>query len=327
MICGNIYRHSQTMNWTSIQQTALVATVQRRNERDIRQRQLTQTQSQLTGRQQEQALLRDQWEHEQADVDRLNRLSWASLYYDILNRKEEQISREEAEAQQARLRYDAICADVQELLNQLSNQQKQLADYASVDQDYAALIQAKQLALVSSSDAKRDQYEQHLATLTQHNHFLQELSEAHKAGLVALQEVMTLRKLFDQARNWGKWDLIGGSAISSMIKYEKLDDVRDQSYRVTRCLQQFQAEYADINQPFMADWQFDNNLTRFTDIFFDNIFTDWSVQNRIINGQKTAQALENQLVTSIQSLKSQIVQYVEQTKRESDDFYRFLEVA
>ncbi|RYF63646.1 MAG: hypothetical protein EOO39_28155, partial [Cytophagaceae bacterium] len=214
------------MNWTPTQQEALIATVQRRNERDIRQRQLTQTQTQLTLQQQEQAILRDQWKHEQADVDRLNRLSWASLYYDILNRKEEQISREEVEAQQARLRYDAICADVHELLNQLSTQQKQLTDYASVDQDYAALIQAKRIALVSSPDAKRDQYEQHLATLTQHNQFLQELSEAHKAGLVALQEAMTLRKLLDQARSWGRRDLVGGSAISSMIKYEKLDDVR-----------------------------------------------------------------------------------------------------
>ena len=318
---------TQPMAWTTAQQESLLNTIQRRNERAILQNQLVQTNAEVEKRQQEQALLRDQWQQEQADVDRLNRLSWASLYYDLLNRRDQQISQEEAEAQQARLRYEVVAGAVTDLQHQRDSQAKRLAQYATADADYEQLLQAKRTALYGRYDATSETYRNHLATLTQHNQYLQELAEAHRAGLRALDEVMHLRNLLDQSRNWGTLDMLGGSAFSSLVKYRKLDDVQEQSYRVTRSLEQFRVEYADLNQRFMADWNFDNNLTRFVDIFFDNIFTDWSVQSRINNARKTAQDLENRLITTLAVLKSQIEQSVEQTKQQANELQRFLESA
>ena len=315
------------MNWTTAQQETLLNAIQRRNERAILEKQLSQTKTELANRQQEQTALRQQWQEEQADVDRLHRLSWASVWYDLLNRKDEQISKEEAEAQQARLRYDAIGASIDTLKNQKANQENKLADCRNVNDDYERLIGEKRIALSYAFDKAGQQYQQYLTELTEGNRYLQELDEAHKAGMNALDEVVHLVNLLGNARNWGRWDMLGGSTISSAIKYNKLDDVRDQSYRVTQRLAQFRAEYADLNQAFLADWRFDDNLTRFVDIFFDNIFTDWSVQNRIHSALQTAQVLENQLIKAITSLKSQVEQGVEQTKQKADTLRQFLEVA
>ncbi|MVM40974.1 hypothetical protein GO730_30235 [Spirosoma sp. HMF3257] len=315
------------MGWTTSQQDALLNAIQRRNERAILQKQLAQTQAELVSRQAEQAILRDQWQQEQADVDQLQRLSWASVFYDLLNQKEERLSKEEAEAQQARLRYDVIATSVEVLQKQRTAQEERLTTYVGVDADYEQLIQEKRVTLSTSSNEVGNQYQHYLDELTRQNHALQELDEAHKAGLLALGEVSHLRKLLDQARSWGRWDMLGGSSMASMAKYRKLDDVRDQSYRVTRTLENFRAEYADIKQTFLSDWQFDSNLTRFVDVFFDNIFTDMAVQSRINTALTTAMALENQLIKAITTLKQQIEQAVEETKQQADAFQRFLEKA
>ncbi|SOD99540.1 hypothetical protein [Spirosoma fluviale] len=313
------------MTWTTAQQDALQNAIQRRNERNILQNQLAQTKTELAKRQQEQAVLLDQWRNEQADVDRLNRLSWASLYHDLLNQKEQQLTKEEAEAQHARLRYDAICATVIALQQQCKDQEKRLPGFSDVDQLYEQLIESKREALLNSSDAVREQYQQHLTTLIHNNHYAQELTEAKGAGIQALQEVRQLGQLLDEARTWGTWDMLGGSTISSMIKYRKLDEVRDQSQQVAYSLQQFRREYKDVDSTFLPDWTFDNNLTRFVDIFFDNIFTDWSVQSRINEARTTAQTLEDHLVTAIAELQNQQDKSTEQTKQLSDQFQRFLE--
>ncbi|GAB3019525.1 hypothetical protein [Spirosoma pulveris] len=313
------------MTWTTAQQDALQHAIQRRNERNILQNQLAQTNSELEKRQQEQAVLLDQWRDEQADVDRLNRLSWASLYHDLLNQKAQQLSKEQAEAQYARLRYDAVCATVDALQQQCEDQAKRLSDFLGVDTVYDQLIESKREALLNSPDTMREQYQQHLTKLTHSNQYAQELAEAKGAGLQALQEVRQLTQLLDEAHTWGTWDILGGSTISSMIKYSKLDEVRDQSQRVTYSLQQFRREYKDVDQTFLPDWTFDNNLTRFVDIFFDNIFTDWSVQSRINEARTTAHTLENQLVTAIAELQSQQNKSAEQTRQLSDQFQRFLE--
>ena len=49
--------------------------------------------------------LRQAWDKEQADVDRLERVSLSSLLAGLTGRKEEHLAREEAEAVAARLRY------------------------------------------------------------------------------------------------------------------------------------------------------------------------------------------------------------------------------
>lgn len=200
-----------------------------------------------------------------------------------------------------------------------------MADYSNATDDYERLIGEKRIALSYAFDNAGRRYQDYVDELTKENQYLQELDEAHRAGMTAFDEVSQLVQLLEQARNWGRWDMLGGSAISSAIKYQKLDEVRDQSYRVTQRLGQFRAEYADLNQTFLSDWSFDDNITRFVDIFFDNIFTDWSVQNRIHSALTTAQALENQLIQAITTLKSQLEQGVERTKQKADELQRFLE--
>ena len=79
-----------------------------------------------------------------------------------MNTKEQQRSQEEAEAKQARLRYDVVSASVAELAQQLTEQQTQLTTYATADADYDRFIQEKRIALRFSAGYVGSQYQQRL---------------------------------------------------------------------------------------------------------------------------------------------------------------------
>lgn len=71
--------------------------------------------------------LRLSWDKEQADVDRLDRVSLSSLLANLSGRKAERLEKEEAEALAARLRYQSAQQQLEEVRRELENCQARLA--------------------------------------------------------------------------------------------------------------------------------------------------------------------------------------------------------
>jgi hypothetical protein len=315
------------MTWTSDQQSELLTIVSQRNERDVLRRQLDALNQELDQQLANQQALYDVLLEEEKDVDQLQRLSWAKLYYDLLSRREDQLTKEQAEAAAALSRYDDVKAVTTGLQMQVADIRQKLEAYVHVDTEYDARIEQKTGALLANQGSAYEQYKRHLEALTTADKQLQEVKEAHGAGLKASQEVVRLGKIIDEAKSWGTWDMLGGSSLTSIIKYQKLDEVREQSRQVSMALQRFRAEFADIHQTMEVDWQLDNNLARFTDIFFDNIFTDWSVQQQINRVRDDAFRLEERLATATQKLKEEVEQAMNTAQKRNEELRHFLESA
>lgn len=315
------------MIWTANHQAALLALIQQRNERDVLQKQLQLLQADLQQRKAQQDTLYEALLKEESDVDRLQRFSWAKLYYDLLNRREAQLTKEQAEAEAALSRYESVREYVTDLEGCINELTQKLEPFTHLQTGYDKLIEQKTGFLLVQQGAVYEQYKGHLLALEQADKHVQEMREAHSAGLKALEEVLQLRKLLDEALNWGNWDMWAGSVMSSMMKHQKLDAVRQQSRWVNLALQRFQAEYADVHRTMEADWQFDDNLTRFVDIFFDNFLTDWSVQRRIEQANQDAQMLEERLVVVIKQIKADVEQAVVQAQQRNSELRRYLEQA
>ncbi|KAB7727034.1 hypothetical protein F5984_22615 [Rudanella paleaurantiibacter] len=313
------------MIWTDSHQAALLALIQQRNERDVLQKQLQLLQTDLQQRQAQQSTLYETLLKEEGDVDRLQRFSWAKLYYDLLNRREAQLTKEQAEAEAALSQYESVCEYVTDLKGCINELTQKLEPFAHLETGYDKLIEQKTGFLLVQQGAVYEQYKGHLLALEQADKHVQEMREAHSAGLKALEEVLQLRKLLDEALSWGNWDMWAGSVMSSMVKHQKLDAVRQQSRWVNLALQRFQAEYADVHRTMEADWQFDDNLTRFVDIFFDNFLTDWSVQRRIEQANQDARTLEQRLVVVIKQIKADVEQAVVEAQERNSELRQFLE--
>ncbi|OIN56137.1 hypothetical protein [Arsenicibacter rosenii] len=296
------------MHWTAAQQEQLLAVISQRNTRDHIARQLAQSEALARQLDTDLRAQYDIWQREQADVDRLQRLSWASLYYDFLNRKEQQLTKEEAEARQAHARFDSINAGLEATRARCHDLQQQLTPFSTVDADYDYLIRQKQQAMASRTDETARQYQQQLDEVERLDRKQNELTEAEHAGKMLLNEVLRLNKLLAEARSRGNWDLFLNSSLISYAKYQTLDEVRDQTFAVNHRLKLFQQEYADLGRTTALNLLLTSNMTRFVDIFFDNIFTDWAVQSRIEKAQSASLSLENQLIPVLTSIQEEIIQ-------------------
>ncbi len=299
-----------------------------RTERNRLVQQLSSAQNELQTQQNWQTLLYDQWQAEQADVDRLTSLSWTSLYYSLTNQKAEQLDKEEAELYQAQLRYDAVRQTVTRLQQQIDALTTQLAQCTDVDAAYDALLSMKRHYLLSQSGGNVAQrYLRHVTAIADATNALQALNEAYQAGQDALREVTYTRQLLDKAYALGHRDITNGSIVSSLAKYQKLDEVRAQSHRLTHYVTAFQSRYHSLNQPLVLNLPFADTTTRVVDIFFDNVFTDASVHTRIRQAVTESRKLAHQLILASDAVKRQIDETTARIGQLRTELHQFLENA
>lgn len=91
-----------------------------------------------------------------------------------------------------------------------------------------------------------------------------------------------------KASNWGIVDLIGGGFITSLIKRENMKKAQGYIYNVRDLLRDL-ADEMQTDAPIMELDVDPDDLLGFTDIVFDNIFSDAMVQTKI---EKTYSTLE-----------------------------------
>ena len=75
------------------------------------------------------------------------------------------------------------------------------------------------------------------------------------------------------------WDtFLGGWLIVSALKYSEINSSDDHVHRAQRALRHFEAELMDVQNIASESFTVNqNDIVAFTDIFFDNIFSDWMV--------------------------------------------------
>lgn len=229
---------------------------------------------------------------EQGDVDKLSHLSWSSIWAVVKGSIEEDLEREQAEAWAARAkvqeaqrqleeirgemeacraRADEKCeAEYQELL------QKKAADYRKSDPNFAARM----------ADLERRE----LAAATERR----ELNEALCAGKRVLSQSAAALESLSSAEGWSTWDLIGGGMMSDIMKYSRMDEAQHMMEQVQSELRRYRAELADVAQEACFNLQA-NQFTWMMDIWFDNIFADWAVRDRIIQASNRLEEVQQQV--------------------------------
>lgn len=108
----------------------------------------------------------------------------------------------------------------------------------------------------------------------------QEIREAIDAGERALISLRAAQDKLNSARNWGIFDMIGGSFFSSLMKRSQIDGASEYMAQVQLDLRRLQKELRDIQVPMDLKIEVSDFLS-FADVFFDNLLVDWMVQNKI----------------------------------------------
>lgn len=257
--------------------------------------------------------LKEETYKEQLDVDQLENFSAAKLFYQIVGKLDERLEKEQAELYAAALRYDSARQELQSVEEELDSRRRELALLDGCEAEYERLLAEKARALredpASPSARRLLALEERQARLSARE---KELNEAILAGCDALSDIRAIEESLSSAEGWGTWDVFGGGLISDMAKYSHLDEAQRQINTLQRSLSRFRTELADVD--IRVDIQIEvDSFLRFADYFFDNIFTDWAVLDRIRNTQSQVQ----QAGGSVRTLVSRLERSLEQCRQES----------
>lgn len=233
------------------------------------------------------AALRARHAREQEDVERLEGLSLTRVLASLRGARDDALARERAEADAARYRVAEAESRLEALRREHRAAQARLGQLAAAPSNYAAVLDAKQRHLNESGDPRRTRLlalADERGRLTAETH---EVTEAKQAARAAWQALTQVRDKLDSASGWSTYDtFFGGGAISSTIKHSRLDEAAQAAARADRCLTVLRTELADVpGMALTAPQLAVDGLTRFVDVWFDNIFTDLAVRDRIKQAQ------------------------------------------
>ncbi len=125
---------------------------------------------------------------------------------------------------------------------------------------------------------------------------LRELVEASSAVAVATDAVREAERRLISAKDWGTYDTwFGGGIISSSIKHDRIDGAKAALGSVQRAVDVAHKELGDVAMALRSTGIERTEDWRAFDIWFDNFWSDWATQNRIIDSLQGVQRLSAEL--------------------------------
>ena len=240
-------------------------------------------------------------EKEQLDVERLERRSLTNYFYQVVGKLDDKLTEEKQQAYQAAVKYDTTFGELQAVEADIRTKELEYGRVRRSNERYQEVLKEKEEAVILSGVPEAAEVLRLEAQITSLDVQLKELNEAISAGNRAEQIADGILGSLSSAEGWGTWDLIGGGLIADMAKHSHLDEAQGQVERLQGALRKFKTELTDVE--IIADMQVNiDGFLRFADYFFDGLFADWSVMNRISEAQSQVKNVKGQISSLLDKL-------------------------
>jgi hypothetical protein len=248
------------------------------------------------------AALRTRHAHEQKDVERLEGLSLTRVLASLRGARENTLERERAEADAARYRVAEAESRLDALRREHSAAQARLSQLAAAPSDYAAALDDKERHLRESGDPRRTRLLELADERGRLTGEIHEVAEALRAARTAGQALSQVGEALGSAAGWSTYDtFLGGGLLSSSMKHSRLDEAAEAAARADQSLAVLRTELADVHGAALTAPRLAvGELTRFVDVWLDNIFTDLAVRDQIKQAQENVDG-SIQLVREVQA--------------------------
>ncbi len=259
-------------------------------------------------------------QEEQEDVDRLQKGSLAVFFYKATGKIDEKLSKEQAEAYAAAVKYAAAERELEGVNYDIAECRRRLSELQWIEREYQRMIEEKAKQIKAENGPVVEQ----ILQLERQIFFLQnqkkEIDEAINAGQTARSISQKILGDLQSAKDWGTWDLIGGGLITDMMKYDKLNSAQSNVQDLQTALRNFRTELADVKEGISADIHLEiGDFLHFTDYFFDGLFTDWMVYDRISESKTRAENTCRQIETVLEKLHILLDENAEEHERLAEE--------
>ncbi|WP_423188445.1 coiled-coil domain-containing protein [Alkalibacterium sp. f15] len=214
------------------------------------------------------------FQKEKADVEKLEAQSLTTFLRTVIGTQDKKLYEEKQEQIKAKLNLDETSALYLESRDELSRIVKE------IDQLKAELDTLKEKLKVTDPDFQEDlsrKEEQQLQLESD----IQEISEALNAGQSVLSGLKSTLEKLDSADSLATWDMFTDSFLIDMFKYDKIDQAEEELFYLEGLIERYKKELKDVDLQNVLDYENLSQMRRVFDVFFDNIFSDWSTKDTI----------------------------------------------
>lgn len=237
------------------------------------------------------------------DVQKLKRASFSNLIANILRNKDEKLEKEEREYLEAKLKYDNFKFKVEKLRYDVEENNNRLGQLINIEGKYKELISEKRELVKKFNLNIRDEIietEKEIKDLLSNKTEISEaLREANNCLMISEETLKSLKS----AKKWGIYDIVGGGMISSAIKHNRIDDAKTYMERLSYSVDRLNKELGDVDTSIFNEGLNISGFSYTFDIFFDNIFSDFSVQGEINDSLYKIEDFRNKVLNLIRKLE------------------------
>lgn len=221
------------------------------------------------------ALYRERLASERQDVERLEGPGLAAFVRGLFVDRDRELDREKRELALAVLLHDEARAELAEAREGIAALAEAARDTTSLRSRLEVLLRER----AASADGLKPDDARELARI-ELRRLRKELVEADQAAGSASASLAGVLEKLGSASTLGTLDLIGGGMLISAMKHGRISAARSRLSIAQSRLRVLARELQDLRVDPVAEIELEP-LTRFVDVFLDNLFTDWTVQTRI----------------------------------------------
>lgn len=239
---------------------------------------------------------------EEKDVTRLESGSLTALFLNLFGKAEEKLTREREEALQAAVSHDAACAQLAALEVEIARLDAEARSLPALRIAYENLLYEKKQRLAADPACAEQLLSLETALSDQKRH-LREVDEAIRAAKRALSTAEDALHELKEAESFGTWDVLGGGMLVDFAKHEHMDAAQEAINQLQSHLRLMRSELNDVR--ISADVQVKaEEFSKFLDFFWDNLFTDYSMLDRISSARSSIENVKASIQNTLSRLEN-----------------------
>jgi hypothetical protein len=234
---------------------------------------------------------RSKLDDERRDVAALESFSPTRIWAGLRGTRLDDLDREQAEVRAAEYAVAAVELRLRTLRDERAVLGARATCLLGAAERREAALSSKHGALVAAGGATAAELVDIAARRGALEAELREVGEAFDAATAAGRALEEAATLLGKATDWADVDtFLGGGLLTDAMKYDRMDRASEMLRTADRALGRLAKELGDLGRAGVAGPQV-TELTRTFDVWFDNIFSDWSVKRRIADADtRTRQA-------------------------------------
>lgn len=268
--------------------------------------------------------LERQLNKEKKQMDDLNKLSISNIFTSIFKNKKSKKENQEKEYLDAKVKYEKQLLIVNSLREKIKIKRNELDKIENCEEEYDKLMDEKINVLKLQGDYFTKEKIRLLdEKLNEYLKINEDIRKTHKLGKNLLEEVKLAKHDLECSKKWGKVDMVAKDSMSSIAKQNKIRKVKLKFENIEKLINQFNKELEGIK---INNLEF-SNITFAMDIFFDNIFTDISVQRQINDSIEDIERLEDKVQNILYKLQIKNEEVIKKINNVKNDYISFVEEA